>query len=245
MSVKLLFDCRQGDPQLITQSRVRGWRSQTLRGPVQQADGIQSEALEKEQAIKYPKDQPAFLDYEQWALPADIDKYIQVTDCWRDVRPEIRLGFYGILPGNAYWPSLPGAKAQLKELRKANALLEKTKNASGKWEARGLVDSVDFILPCLYSYYPNTGTWDHEEIWLKHYAPEMIRASRLYQKPVYPFLMQRTVTEFDVGLSNDHFRRQIEYCLENADGVCIWDWAPAETGSMWLVRSSKIMAEFV
>lgn len=230
---KLLFDCRQGWE--VVNHRVKGWRPQTIRGPVE----FTEEAV-KAQAREYPADQPAFLDWEHWKLPEEQGKAIQVADWWREERPELRLGFYGILPGMGYYPAVMRGE-MLKEWRRNNAALKQTSKSP-----EGLVDAVDFVLPCLYSFEAKNAAFDHESLWLSHYAKEMIGASRLYQKQVYPFICQRIFigNTWDQILPDDHFRKQIEYCLKHADGVVVWDWSDNETGTSLLERTSKIMGEF-
>lgn len=233
----LLLDCRQtrNDHEI----RVPGWRTQIVHNPVPF-----DEASTKDAAAKHNVGQLAILDYEEWKIPDETDKHIQVADWWREVRPDVRIGFYGILPQLAYWPSISGGVDKAK-WKQTNSSLGRVRNKYGKWSNRGLVDVVDFVCPCLYSFYPNGGGWDHEALWFSHYAPATIEASRLYQKQVYPFIWQRIQGDMSLIISDDHFRRQIEWCLKNADGVCVWDWSDNTTTNELMIRTSKIMREFV
>jgi len=236
----MLFDCRQGWE--VANFRVDGWRPQTVHNPVDF-----TEKATKQAAEAHPANQPVILDYEQWQLPSEISKHIQVVDWWREVRPELRIGFYGIIPKVAYWPSINGGKEKI-DWQRHNASLGTSRDDEGKFVPRGLIDVIDFICPCLYSWHANGGGWDHEALWFSRYAPATIDASRNYQKPVYPFVWQRIHDEahkFDQLLSGEHFKKQIKYCIDNADGVCIWDWADEETGTDVLASTSAIMKGFV
>lgn len=237
---KLKLDCRQGWE--VNNFRVDGWRRQVVLNPVEF-----TETATKLAAEAYPPKQLVILDYEQWNLPDEIDKHIQVVDWWREVRPELRIGFYGIVPQLGYWPSISGGK-QKQDWQRFNASLGASRNKQGQFVPRGLIDVIDFVCPCLYSFYPNSGGWDHEVLWHSHYAPATIEASRNYQKPVYPFVWQRIHDEagkFDQLLSDEHFESQIRYCLDHADGVCIWDWADDKTGTEVLAKTNEVLKRFV
>jgi len=238
-SHKLKLDCRQGWE--VNNFRVDGWRPQSVHNPV-----AFTEAATKEAAAAHPANQPVILDYEEWKLPDEIDKHIQIVDWWREARPELRIGYFGIIPQVAYWPSISGGK-QKQDWQRFNASLGMSRNNKGQFVPRGLIDVVDFICPQLYSFYPNGGGWDHEALWFSHYAPATIDASRNYQKPVYPFVWQRIHDEqhkFDVLLSDEHFEAQIRYCLDNADGVCIWDWQDGHTGTDVLAKTNEVLKRF-
>lgn len=237
---KLLLDCRQGWP--VADYRVAGWRPQRV---LTQLHGKEpDEAATKMFAEQWPTDELAILDIEHWKLPQEIDKYIKVVDWFRAVRPELRIGYYSMIPQRSYWAPFLGEQAE-RAWNQHNASLGRTR-VNGKFDSRGLADVVDFVCPSLYSFYLNGSNWDHEKIWIEHYAPKNIAAARAYQKQVYPFVWLRVHPgNTDQILPLDHFRRQIEFCLEHADGVCIWDWADASTGNAVLEQTSKIMREFV
>lgn len=234
MISKLKLDCRQGWE--VGNFRVDGWRPQIVYNPV-----AFTEEATKEVAAKHPANQLVILDYEEWTLPAEIDKFIQVVDWWREERPELRIGYFGIIPQLAYWPSISGGKQKL-DWQRFNASLGVTRNAKGQFAVRGLIDVVDFVCPCLYSFYPNGGGWDHEALWFSHYAPATIEASRSYQKQIYPFVWQRiNIGDYSQLLSTEHFSKQIQYCFDNADGVCIWDWADEKTGTSVLESTNEVL----
>jgi hypothetical protein len=74
----------------------------------------------------------------------------------------------------------------------------------------------------------------------------MIEASRAYQKQVYPFIWQRIHEgNLDKLLPDDHFAAQIQCCIDNADGVCIWDWADDQTGTGVLQKTNEVLKRFV
>ena len=210
------------------QHDVAGWQSITLHGNDCLVDGEPNEEKTKAAALSYSALSPAIINIEHWPLPVSIDKYIAVVDWWHEARPDCRVGYYAMIPRHDYWSPVLGGKYE-EEWNQANASLGRTRNANGKYNSRGLADVVDFVCPSLYTFYANgDGGEMHEDYWFDKYAPKNIEAARRYQKQVYPFLWARyhpsNAARAMQYIGDDFLRRQIEFCLEHADGVVVWDW---------------------
>lgn len=239
---KLLLDTRSGILDVVP-----GWlKSNGLNGHdcIDPSTREPDKTLTQATAQNHNKDLLAILNIEHWPLPKQIDKFIQLVDWWREVRPAQRIGYYSMLPQASYWAPVLGGDTE-RAWKQQNAELGKRRSSNGQWEPRGLVDVVDFICPHLYQAYPNAGGWDHEKIWLDTYAPANIAESRKYQKQVYPFLMPR-FEQGDLGtfIGKDFLRRQIETCLDLADGCVMWDWAGFPNSALVIEQTNEVMKEF-
>lgn len=226
---KLLLDIRAGIP-----SKVDGWIKSVII--IRESTKATLQAVAKD----WPVGAPLVLNFESWKIPEEIDKYIQAVDWVREVRPDLRVGYYSIIPENSYWaPYLKGKP--LDDWNLQNALLE-----LGPDSHRGLADVVDFVCPSLYPRYASkTGAWDMDKFWFAYYAPANIEAARQYQKQVYPFVWSRVATPPHDFTSQDLFRRQIQYCLDNADGVIIWDYIHLSNSKQVIADTEEVMKEFV
>lgn len=244
MSKPLLIDARA----LGARDPIDGWTITPLHG-ADLFDAVTrepNESMVKQAAKSHPDRQLAILNVEHWPLPAEMDKYIQVVDWWREVRPEVRLGYYAMLPIQAYWQPILGGDHEL-NWKQENAALARGRNKFGQFAARGLVDVVDFVCPSLYPFYElGDGAFDHESLWFSHYAPANIKAAREYQKQVYPFLWPR-IHKGDMShtASADFLRRQIQFCIDHADGCIIWDSDHLPNALGIAEWTNEIMREFV
>jgi hypothetical protein len=155
-----------------------------------------------------------FIDIENWPLQGSaevksqsVDKYLRTAEIIRTHRPSIKFGFYGIAPSFAYWPIVRDDKQQLAEWRSVNRDLLSLKN------------SVDFVLPCLYTPYDDPPAW-------RQFAKRTLEEARQYGKPVYPFLWNEY---FDANpllrgqqVNNGDWRDELQLCLKLADGIVLW-----------------------
>jgi hypothetical protein len=232
---KLLLDIRAG-----VQSSVDGW----IKSHILQR--IETEATVKAAAESFNVRAPCVLNIEKWVLPQQIDEYIKIVDWFREVRPDLRLGYYSLLPQASYWAPYFGG-LPLQEWKQHNASLARTRNEKGQFDSRGLADVVDFICPSLYSRYEmGDGALDHEAFWFDKYAPANIEAAKRYQKQVYPFVWLRAAKHPHYpALSQELFRKQIQYCLDNADGVIIWDFVGLPDAQNVIKATEEVMQEFV
>lgn len=244
----LLLDARIGSGEVVA-----GW-------PVIEMPGHDQLTLEPTRqivqtyAISCPPPHPAIINLEHWPLPQMMSKYIRVIDWWREVRPDTRLGYYSMLPVREYWAPIVEHLGTEPEYvtwwKQQNAHMGRKRNSLGQFESRGLVDVVDFVCPSLYTFYADkqSGPDNSHDEWWEVYAIANIAEARKYQKQVYPFLWPRYHdSNATVGLKyigNDLLRRQIEVCIEHADGCVIWDSPSLPNASEILSDTSAVMREF-
>lgn len=177
-----------------------------------------------------------FLDIELWTVhfttkdirDASIAKMTHALRVARAVAPNMHLGFYGVIPGAAYWP-IQKRGDQLQQWHDSNSALAP------------LAAQVDALFPSLYTFY------DDVDGWVK-YARETIAEARQYGKPVYPFLWPQFHDSNAVlhghEVPSDFWRVQLKTCFDAADGIVIWGgfqipWNPA---AAWWQETLNFMA---
>lgn len=241
------------DARILSGEVVDGWAAIEMPGHDQLTVEPTREIVH-EFAKQYKQPFPAIINLEHWPLPQQMGKYIQVIDWWREVRPDVRVGYYSMLPLREYWApvheSLGKYPEQMIWWRQQNAALARRRNDKGQFDSRGLADVVDFICPSLYTFYNDEQSgpeYSHEK-WWEVYAIANIKESRAYTKQVYPFLWPRYHdSNATVGLQylgDDFLRRQIEVCIEHADGCVIWDDPTLPNAQEILKQTSRVMREF-
>lgn len=157
-----------------------------------------------------------FVDIEEWPVlqtsavvrNAAINKFVNVAEIIRTLRPSIKFGFYNVVPAHTYWPLVTSQFPE--ELREWNLVNQ---------ELRVVAELVDVIFPSLYTYYANSNEW-------RSYASRLIDAARIYNKPVYPFLWFE-YHDSNAELVNKEidpmaWRKELQLCKEQADGVVLW-----------------------
>ena len=162
-----------------------------------------------------PTEVPYILDIEIWDVHIEddneanenIDKYILVIDTMKKARPDLKFGYYGVLPNRDYWAPVSSDPEKLALWNRINKRLKR------------LAEYVDVVCPSLYTFYDDLENW-------KQYALENIKRARQYGKPVYPFLWP------EYHNSNKHLRgqfiagavwgEQLAYVYEYADGIIVW-----------------------
>jgi hypothetical protein len=184
---------------------------------------------------------PLVIDIEHWSIDiraeqeetveTNIRKLIQIIDWIRHERPEVKLGFYGLLPLQDYWTPVRHLTAI--ERGMLNAKFEADYKA---WQAandrlKRLAEKVDFVFPSLYTFYDDIEGW-------KKYARCNIEEARKFGRPVYPFLwMDYHDSNKELKgqqLPAETWQAELALCRELADGVVIWGgwkrqwnpWAP-------------------
>ncbi len=102
---------------------------------------------------------PMIWDVEIWALPQYEHRLIEIVDWAREVRPDLRQGFYSLIPQTNYWAPVHHKLGTVPEeyaaWTQANSRLARSRGADGRFVSRGLVDAVDFVCPSLYTFYSN------------------------------------------------------------------------------------------
>lgn len=158
---------------------------------------------------------PIILDIEIWDVHTandveankNIDKYILVIDTLKKIRPDLKFGYYGVLPNRDYWSPITNDPRKIQDWNRINKRLRK------------LAEHVDVICPSLYTFYDDFKGW-------KKYAIENIRRAHEYGKPVYPFLWPQYHDSNNVlggkFLPSTIWQEQLTLVYDNADGIIIW-----------------------
>jgi hypothetical protein len=183
------------------------------------------ERLVKQLALAHDHRAPLIWDIEHWRLPRDMDKFIEIIQWARDVRPDLRQSYYIMLPERNYWAPVEY------HFRPNNITLKKLND----WKERNaalmpLAEVVDFISPSLYTFYRNDdGHFALQDTWWFAYAEANIAEAKKYNKQVVPWLSPRLWRSAGQELMDlAFFRRQIEFVLQAADGVMVFDWIDNE-----------------
>lgn len=194
---------------------------------------------------------PWVIDIEHWAIDirlnsqsevqATLDKFIQLIDWAKDERPDIQIGFYGILPLRNYWGpveqvvleararSEPGFENRFPErFVAAQERIDDWKRANDFLQP--LADAVDFIVPSLYTFYDDPVNW-------VVYAEANMAEAAQWGKPVVPFLWPQY---HDSGVlagqmvDADFWQLQLDTVRAHADSVIIWGAAAMPiAGEAW------------
>lgn len=159
---------------------------------------------------KFKNDRLYYVDIEHFVfedhlLKDNANKLTAIAKWIRSEKPDLRFGFYGLMPITTYW------------------------NRDENWRKRnnslaGVAQYVDYVLPDLYTYYPDRRGW------MAH-AEDSIAEARKYKKPVYAFLMPLYHPGGQMGIEGqpipgDYWRLQLETMYRLADGIVIWAWYP-------------------
>ena len=161
----------------------------------------------------FPKDRIICLDVEHWSakgpqVDQSIRKLKSILMWVRDERPDLVLGYYGVMPLRDYWRATrEPADEQFKQWVAENRRLEE------------LAQHVDVIFPSLYTFYVDEDGW-------QAYALANLKQARRYGKPVYAFLCPQfhdsNVKLKGQHLSGEYWAKQLRVCRMHADGVVIW-----------------------
>jgi len=149
---------------------------------------------------------------------ANINKLKSVISVFRQEMPNLKLGYYLILP-ERNWLAPCGDPA-------------KSASRTAAWHDRNLrlkplADAVDIIVPSLYTFYLDTKS---VACWPK-YAEANIAEARLFGKPVWAFLWPKLHTDQTVWLPQALWRTELETVYAKADGLVIW--SKAKAGDPW------------
>jgi hypothetical protein len=128
---------------------------------------------------------------------------------WKAIAPRTRVGFYGFMPLQGWWPIVhnhpPGA-------------WERTRIDNAAFT--DLARMVDFITVDLYTFYEGQNA-----NWVT-YAQRSIQEARRYRKPVLPFVWFAYTrggnVEGYVELDRAFWRLQLETLNRISNGIIIW-----------------------
>jgi hypothetical protein len=188
------------------------------------------------------------LDIEEWPLSRvsdkifykNLNKYITVIKWFKNVAPNIEIGYYALPPTKAYHRILKGKKHK-------EYIEWKNKNNMTK----PLANLVDILCPSLYTAKRKKAEWAEVAI-------ENIKEAKRIgnNKPVYVFLWpfydknpatkKRDIYKY---IGADYWRLQLKTVKDSADGVIIWGgwdfqkWKRAnwEESAMWWIETKKFI----
>lgn len=165
-------------------------------------------------------------------VQANMTTLAQFVDWAHSERPQLKVGFYGIMPLSDYWAPTYFATqdpAKLQAWKDANAFLSP------------LAQKVDVIFPSLYTSYDDQAAW-------QVYAQANIEQARQYGKPVVPFLSMYYPSGLSAlggqSLPADYWQMQQNLVRQNADGLVIWGgWAVAwDANAPWWQATQAFLA---
>ncbi|WP_428387475.1 hypothetical protein [Mucisphaera sp.] len=191
-----------------------------------------------------PRGELIFMDIEHWPVKGQpevvndtLRKYNLVTHWVREIRPDLTFGYYGVPPIRDYWRAVRPERAdQYQQWLDENDALAP------------MVENLDVIYPSLYTFYNTPDQW-------VEFAKANLSEARQYGLPVYAFLWpqyhegnKELAWQF---IDPDFWRRQLETCLEHADGIVIWGgWMDADKKRLnwdptapWWRETIAVMAE--
>ena len=171
----------------------------------------------KQLAHSLPKSStPYIIDIESWDVHTlndeeanrNINKYILVIDTLRNERPDLKFGYYGVLPNRDYFAPITNDPKKLLEWKHINQRLTR------------LSKHVDVICPSLYTFFNDVSGW-------KKYAAENIKRAREYGKPVYPFIWPQYHDSSSFLLKGkflpeSFWYEELKLVYSMSDGVIIW-----------------------
>ena len=140
---------------------------------------------------------PLVLDIEHWKLQGDspettanINKLIQVVKWIHEANPNVKVGFFGLMPISDAWLELHYAQAEQDPSTPNAAGLVKLYQGlqASNQNMRRLAQYVDFVCPVLYTFVSYGGgptkyqaSWDTATI-------NAIQEAEQYRKPIYAFV---------------------------------------------------------
>jgi hypothetical protein len=168
---------------------------------------------------------PVSFDIESWSysssqLPTTISNLLQVMDIFRQVNPVSKIGYYGVVPNDAYtWQNIqPAGSAKYIKWQQLNAALTP------------IADSVDYFFPSFYTFDNDTASW---RALVNATLDETHRYSRSI--PIYAYVWpqyhdgQPNQLEF---VDTTVWRYELETLYNLADGIVIWSSNKGPNGSV-------------
>lgn len=156
------------------------------------------------------------MDIEAWPLKinpgydnkASIANYLYVASELKRKMPEIKFGYYGVLPIREYY-------APLRSKGKDTAAMKRWMEANQ--ELQVVENYVNVVMPSLYTFKKNMDDWHV-------YALKNIEEARKYNKPVIVFLWPEYHKKngLDYFIDGEYWKFQLETVYKHADGVVIW-----------------------
>ena len=178
-----------------------------------------------------------YVDIEDWKvygvpdaeIDASIAKLGRVADIVRETAPNLRFGFYALMPEDAM---VAGTPEQLQRWRDSARRTE------------GLARKVDVILPSLYTFEDSKADRGY---WLDA-ARITLTEARRYHKPVYAFLWpefhQSSEKQRGRLVPGDYWRMELDAVRRYADGVVLWggDQRSWDENAAWWQETKAFLA---
>lgn len=164
---------------------------------------------------------PTVLDIERWSVAVpeaekrreNIDNLVSVLKRVREIRPDMKFGYYGEVPVRVYWSNtVPVTTAQRERWQQSNDQAR-----------RDLVPYLDALFPSLYNYDEDARRWEFN-------TRNILTEARKYGKPIYCYLSPQfhPSNKALAGkyVSPELWRVALNSCYQLADGVVIWAYDP-------------------
>jgi hypothetical protein len=168
---------------------------------------------------------PISFDIESWSysgshLPVTISRYLQVMDIFRQVDISSGIGYYGVVPKDAYlWSNIqPAGSANYVKWQQLNTTLTP------------IADSVDYFFPSFYTFDNDTVSWNA----LVNATLDEIRK---YNRgiPVYAYVWPQYHDGQPLQLQfvdTAVWRYELETLYNLTDGIVIWSSNKGVNGSI-------------
>jgi hypothetical protein len=174
---------------------------------------------------------PVVLDIERWIwVPGRVPLYVEALRNARMMKPDARLGFYGVVPSRDYWRAIAaGSPAYGKWMEENDSLLE-------------IAVEADYVFPSVYTFY------NDPKGWVAYAEANIAEARRVANgKPVFVFLWP-TFHESNrelrgQKLSGTFWRLQLDTARRLADGVVIWGGGEWREEDDWWAVTREFVAE--
>jgi hypothetical protein len=185
------------------------WKDRKVKASLPNTNFVKQILLQKRYDSYY-----LCLDVEHWSIDTEetisdsVRKYRSLLRAVRDIRPQAKIGYYGIPPKRDYFAAID----------------HQTSERYRKWQdiniqLAGLGEEVDLIFPSLYTFYNKPSEW-------RRYAIGNITAARAYKKPVLPFLWPQYHESNRLRglnyIAPEYWTLQLETLAQHADGMVIW-----------------------
>ncbi len=191
--------------------------------------------LELEDAVT-----PLVINIESWTFACKDangvatgtpDKFETIIKWTREAAPKLKIGIYLVAPIRNYRDTLlPETDPKYIAWQQNNDCYQK------------VVDKLDFLLPSLYAFYPDSDPKRGQEFvngWVKYATANLKEARRLAKgKPVYPFLWMQYHSSNSEGyahklISGSFWKLQLETVKKLSDGVVLWGTIKTNTETLF------------
>lgn len=190
--------------------------------------------------------------FDDAAIERSVAVMARAVAVVRQAAPNVRVGYYSMMPLRAYHPTLNNpnagvdheaaarADAGFAAWRRANQRLGFSMTKSGRSEV-GLADLVDFVCPSIYLFHDDRTHSIERQV---RYVRANLLEARQYGKPVYAFVWPKLHGK-DALVPMRLWTATIRAAVRDADGIVLWNG----TGETWddgeaiRVAAARMLAE--